>query len=674
MTRLYPGMAFTNIKSNKKTYLPYMLSCIVTISIYYIICSLASNKDIAKLWGGNIIQSYMSFGQLIVSIFALIFLFYINSFLVKKRTGEFGLYNILGMEKRHISKILFFETLYSFLISMSLGLIIGILLDKLMYMIVLNMLEAEIPMGFYISGLGVLKTVTLFGFIFLLILLNSIRQIYRTKPVDLLKSSSAGEREPKAKWALAVIGLICLCSGYFIAVTTKNPIAAFTMFFAAVILVIIGTYMVFTSGSIAFLKLLKKKKSYYYNTKHFISVSGMMYRMKRNAVSLGNICILSTMVIVIVSTTLSMYLGANDSVNKRYPKEIMIEALTDDPMLDDVIDIVETSFNEAGLPVRDQIMYRDLSISTVYEKDTDEFVTNPAKYQGADSISAFNQISTLVFIPLEDYNKTMGTNEKLDQNDVLVYSNRVPLNSNKISVLGKNYNVRKTLDNFLESGSAVANITSSHFIVVKDMSVIDELYELQKEAYGDAASFISTHYMADVTGNPDKNKDTIINTCADVKKTIKSHYPENSFTGRIECRSGQKDSYLTDFSGLFFIGIFLGLLFVIATVLIMYYKQITEGYDDKERFEIMQNVGMSQTEVRKTINSQVLTVFFLPLITAGIHVAFAFPFIYKILTLLSLFNIELFAYCSLGCFLAFALFYGIVYMLTSKLYYGIVKK
>jgi len=667
-------MALNNIKSNKKTYIPYMLSCTLTVGIYYIICSLASNENIAALWGGNIIQSYMSFGQVIVSIFALIFLFYINSFLVKRRTTEFGLYNILGMEKRHIAKIVFFETLYAFLISMISGLLLGLLLDKLMYLIILNMFDAEIPLGFYISRFGILKTVTLFGLIFFLMLIKSLRQIYKSKPVDLLKSGNSGEREPKAKWAIAVAGLICLFAGYYIALTTENPVAAFALFFVAVILVIIGTYLIFTAGSIALLKLLKKKKSYYYNTKHFTSISGMMYRMKRNAVGLANICILSTMVIVMVSATLSMYLGVNDSIEKRYPKEIMMDAIADDPLLDDAVEAIEAALNEKGLSFQNSLSYRDLNVSTVYESDRDEFVADPSLYSGMDSIAAYNHLTNLTFIPLEDYNRTAGKQETLSSNDVLVYSNRTPLKTDTIRVFGKSFHVVKTLDQFIENGNAVADIVSSHFIVVKDMSIVDALYQQQAKQLGKNGSFIMTHYMTDVTGDPEQNKEKIIAACANAQNSISSNHPDSEFSGAIKCRSGQKDSYMLDFSGLFFIGIFLGLLFIIATVLIMYYKQITEGYDDKERFEIMQNVGMSHAEVKKSINAQVLTVFFLPLITAGIHVAFAFPFIYRILTLLSLFNMRLFMGCSLGCFLTFALFYGIVYIATSKLYYGIVRK
>ncbi|MDO4545947.1 MAG: ABC transporter permease [Bacillota bacterium] len=674
MTRLYPSMAFTNIKNNRKTYIPYMLSCIVTIALYYIVCSLGHNESINELWGGNIIQSYMGMGQVIVSIFALIFLFYINSFLVKRRIGEFGLYNILGMEKGHICRIMALETLFTFALVMVLGLGSGILLDRLVYLVVLNILGASIPLGFYVSWFAICKAFALFGVIFFLIFLNSLRQIYKAKPVDLLKSDNVGEREPKVKWVLAILGLICLFTGYFIAVVTENPVAAITLFFAAVILVIVGTYLLFTAGSIALLKILKKKKGYYYKTNHFISVSGMMYRMKRNAVGLANICVLSTMVLVMVSCTLSMYLGVDDSIDKRYPGQMNITALAEDPLIDEAVAVLDQSLANEGLEKKNEISYRDISFSAVYEESTDEFVTEQSRYEGMDAIAMYNKLSVLVFVPLEDYNEAMDTHRTLEAaDDVLVYSNRAPLESDDINVLGKSFQVAETLDEFVPSGNAAANITNSHFIVVKDMSVMYELLAKQTEAYGEHASYMEFVYMTDVAGDPEETEEALIRAYEKASAQLDSGVFDE-FSGFLECRPLEAEGFLQDFSGLFFIGIFLGLLFIMATVLIMYYKQITEGYEDKKRFEILQNVGMSHREVRKSIGSQILVVFFLPLVTAGIHVAFAFPFLYRIMMLMNLFNLGLFAVCTIGCFLVFAAFYTIVYLATAKLYYGIVKK
>ena len=699
MAKLYPGMAFTNIKNNRKTYLPYMLSCSLTIALFYIIGSLGANKGISEMWGGDMISSYMTLGQGVTAIFSVIFLFYINSFLVKRRRSEFGLYNILGMEKKHICRVIFLETVYTFLITMAAGLILGILLDKLLYLIISHMLAAKVPLGFYISVSSILQSLVLFGGIFLLMFLNSMRHIYRSKPVDLLKSRTTGEKEPKAKWLLAVAGVICLAAGYYIAVTTDNPVAAIAMFFIAVVLVIVGTYLVFTAGSIALLKLLKKNKGYYYKTKHFVSISAMMYRMKKNAVGLANICILSTMVLVIISTTLSMYLGVNDALKQRYPAEYNITCMAqDNDYFDQGLKALRDNARSEGLTLTHEIAYRDFSFSAIYEKSKDFFVTDPSLYSNFSAMQKYNQLVTFVVVPLEDYNKAMGTNETLGENEVLAYSSRQELPTGTINVFDLSLHIKKTLPSFMPNGNTAAKISSGHYLVVKDLSVIEKMKTGQNKALGDKAdkfgSWLEINYMADVTGNAEKQKDQIlaayhktwddIQAMNDAADAAKSDAPQPSsiamakgdpgFNGSLECRTNEAASFRGVYSGLFFVGIFLGILFLMATILIMYYKQITEGYEDKQRFTILQNVGMSHHEVKQTIRSQILTVFFLPLVTAGVHIGFAFPFLYRILTLMNLFNLRLFTLCTVGCFLAFALFYWVVYWLTSKVYYGIVKK
>ena len=528
---------------------------------------------------------------------------------------------------------------------------------------------------------------------------NSMRHIYRARPVDLLKSRRAGEKEPKAKWILAVIGVICLAAGYYIAVTTDNPVAAIAMFFIAVVLVIVGTYLVFTAGSIALLKLLKKNKGYYYKTKHFVSISAMMYRMKKNAVGLANICILSTMVLVIISTTLSMYLGVNDALKQRYPAEYNITCMAqDNDYFDQGLKALRDNARSEGLTLTHEIAYRDFSFSAIYEKSKDFFVTDPSLYSNFSAMQKYNQLTTFVVVPLEDYNKSMGINETLGENEVLAYSSRQALPTDTINVFNLSLHVKKTLPDFMANGNTAAKISSGHYLVVKDLSVIEKMKAGQNEALGDKAdkfgSWLEINYMADVTGDAEKQKDEIlaayhktwddIQAMNDAADAAKSDAPQPSsiamakadpgFNGSLECRTNEETSFRGVYSGLFFVGIFLGILFLMATILIMYYKQITEGYEDKQRFTILQNVGMSHHEVKQTIRSQILTVFFLPLVTAGVHIGFAFPFLYRILTLMNLFNLRLFTLCTVGCFLAFALFYWVVYWLTSKVYYGIVKK
>lgn len=700
MTRIYPGMAFSNIIKNRRVYLPYMIACTFTTAIYYIICSLGDNSSLTELWGGNIIRTYMGVGQLIVSIFAVIFLFYVNSFLLKRRQSEFGLYNILGMEKRHIAKIIAFETLYTYMAVAVCGTVFGILLDKLIYLILLKMLGAAVPMGFYISGSAIAKSLILTGAIFVLMLLNSIRLIHKARPVELLRSDSAGEREPKAKWALAVLGVILLGAGYYIAVTVKNPITAFMLFFAAVVLVIAGTYLLFTAGSIALLKLLRKNKNYYYRTKHFISISSMLYRMKRNAAGLANICILSTMVLVMVSATMFMYMGSNEMLRIRYPAEFVISASVDDPGASEAVSLLDDAISKEGLAGKDAITYRDLSINAFYDEKSGGFTTDPDIYQSSSAVDMLDQISTFVFIPLEDYNRCSGRHMKLDSDsDVLVYytgsSAALDPASDTITIDGQQFDIRHELDSMIRNSNIVASINGGCFIIVKDISVIEKILETSAELSGDDQSFISFNYMTDIKGDPKENSDAIGRVYDQVLAAISGLDADGSTdqggsadtdggngesatapgsTVSLQCRSVESVSYTADFTGLFFIGIFLGLLFLMATVLIMYYKQLTEGYEDRKRFEILQNVGMSHAEVRRSINSQILIVFFLPLVTAGIHVAFDFPFIFRVMTLMNLFDKKLFALCTAGCFLAFTVFYIVVYLLTSRLYYRIVRK
>ena len=677
MTRIYPGMAFSNIIKNRRVYLPYMIACTFTTAIYYIICSLGDNSSLTELWGGNIIRTYMGVGQLIVSIFAVIFLFYVNSFLLKRRQSEFGLYNILGMEKRHIAKIIAFETLYTYMAVAVCGTVFGILLDKLIYLILLKMLGAAVPVGFYISGSAIAKSLILTGAIFVLMLLNSIRLIHKARPVELLRSDSAGEREPKAKWALALLGVILLGAGYYIAVTVKNPITAFMLFFAAVVLVIAGTYLLFTAGSIALLKLLRKNKNYYYRTKHFISISSMLYRMKRNAAGLANICILSTMVLVMVSATMFMYLGSNEMLRIRYPAEFVMTASVDDPGAPEAASLLDDAISKEGLAGKDAITYRDLSLNAFYDENTGGFTTDPDIYQSSSAVDMLDQISTFVFIPLEDYNRCSGRHMKLDSDsDVLVYytgSSEAPgSGSDTLTIDGQQFDIRGELDSMIKNSNIVASINGGCFIIVKDISVIEKILETSAELSGDDQSFISFNYMTDIKGDPKENSDAIGRVYDQALAAISGL--DAGSTVSLQCRSVESVSYTADFTGLFFIGIFLGLLFLMATVLIMYYKQLTEGYEDRKRFEILQNVGMSHAEVRRSINSQILIVFFLPIVTAGIHVAFDFPFIFRVMTLMNLFDKKLFALCTAGCFLAFTVFYIVVYLLTSRLYYRIVRK
>ncbi|WP_455542640.1 FtsX-like permease family protein [Intestinibacter sp.] len=667
---LYLRLAVTNIKKNAKTYVPYIITSVLTICMFYIICSLAYNPNLSKACGTNSMSYILALGTWVCGIFTVIFLFYTNSFLMKRRKKEFGLYNILGMEKKHISRVVLCETLIITVISLVLGILVGILFDKLMLLILLSMFTVKIPLGFYISSKSLRFTITLFLIIFVLIFLNSIRQIHLAKPIELLQGGSVGEKEPKAKWFIAVLGIICLGSGYYISVTTTNPIAAVYMFFIAVILVIIGTYLLFTAGSIVLLKALRKNKNYYYKTKNFISLSGMIYRMKQNAVGLANICVLSTMVLVMVSSTFSLWSGMNDVLDSFYPREFAFSPSNhSDKDINELKTWINNNLDKFEQKPKDVVEYTYLNFACI--KDGDTFIVD--RNNGTYS-NMINDISNLFFMTADDYNKMTSSNISLNADEVIAYSNREQYNLPNFKIFDKTFKIKDTLDDFPNNRYMSSNVATSYCFIVKDMDIINNIYKLQKEVYGDNSSNIEYYYAFNLNTDAE-TKIKIYDKFTDDLETMGS-YKENTdkyvYEGQLECRETSKNDLIALYGGLYFIGVFLGILFMIATILIMYYKQISEGYDDKDRFEIMQKVGISQSDIKKSIHSQVLTVFFLPLIVAGIHIAFAFPFITKLLAVLNLTNVKLFAMASIGGFLIFSVFYAIVYRITARSYYKIV--
>lgn len=663
---MYPRLAFDNIRKNARTYIPYILTCSFAVAMFYIMKSLSLNEGIENVQGGNTIAYILNLGTYIIAIFVCIFLFYTNSFLMKNRKKEFGLFNILGMEKRHISKIIGFESLYVSLISFSTGIFTGIVLDKLMYLMILKFMKAEIPLGFYISKNAIVSTVIIFGILFSLIFLNSLRMIHLSKPIELLKGGNTGEKEPKAKWLFALAGIIFLGAGYYIAVTTKNPVKALLLFFIAVVLVILGTYLIFTAGSIAFLKILKANKKYYYKTNHFISVSGMIYRMKQNAVGLANICVLSTMVLVTLAPTVSMMVGVEDIIMQRYPYQLeVIGYNADDETIQGVFDIVNEAAKEENIGITEQVVYSSLQFSALYTGGDEFFFSTDY-----NDMSMIDNVYNLNFITAKDYSAYIGKEITLNDDEVIFYSNRVKYNNDSFTLFDKTYKIKEHTDNYISDGLMAADLISTFGIVVKDMSMMQDFQKKQAEVYGKNSSSIVSYCQI----NTDGDAEAQIRLNDRIWQKMEPYIQDTDVAYYSECREEKRDSAYGLYGGFFFLGLFLSVLFTIAAVLIIYYKQISEGYNDKSRFEIMQKVGMSEHEVKKSIHSQVLTVFFMPLITAGIHTAFAFPIVKKILAMMQLTNTKLFLFTTIGVYLAFAVIYAAVYLMTAKVYYKIVKK
>lgn len=660
---MYTKLAITNIKNNRQFYFPYLLTGIITVAMFYIMCALESNPGIQSMPGAKNLGLILRLGIGVIGIFAVIFLFYTNSFIIKRRKKELGIYNILGMEKRHIAKILSKEAFFTAIIAIGGGLVTGVLFHKLACMLLYRMIGFNGGITFSFSKKGVMITAILFAIVYLLTYIYDLFQVQLANPIELLQSGNKGEREPKTKAIMAVLGVLCLGAGYFIAITTKNPIKALTLFFVAVILVIIGTYLLFTAGSIALLKILRRNKGYYYQTKHFTSVSGMIYRMKQNAVGLANICILSTMVLVAVSTTVSLYVGVEDIMKERYPNEINISAYYDTgaPAEDSIAPIVEKSVKESGRKIRHEEDYLELYFAAI--KDQGQYSLDKEKVK-----TAGDRVSGFVVLTREDCKKKYNEEiPELAENEVALFTIK-KTDMDTLVLENRSYHVKeiKQFQN-TEDFETIADIMDEYYyVIVNDVQDMELLWQLQKEIYQENSSSISRQVRLDIDGDSEQKKECFEN--------IKTALGPEQAKARIliDSRQSNLDEFYQIYGGFLFLGLFLGILFLMITVLIIFYKQISEGYDDKERFSIMEKVGMSNNEVKATIRSQVRTVFFLPILMAAVHVGMAFPMIKRLLSLFGLSNTALFAGCMAGTILVFALIYLLVFLKTSKTYYKIV--
>lgn len=652
---LYGRLALSNLKKNGKIYLPYLLTCIGTVMMFYLMQFLYTNpwvKTHASL------MMVLGMGCVVVGLFAFIFLFYTNSFLMKQRKKEIGLYNILGMGKRHIGKIMAYESIYIGIFGIGIGLLCGILFSKLMLLLLARLLGFQLGVSFYVSVGSVLTSVIFFGIIFTLTLIYNLQQIHLAKPVELLQGGNIGEKEPKTKWVLAILGIVTLGVGYYMALTTKSPMEALALFFIAVILVIIGTYSIFTAGSIAGLKFLRNRKKYFYKLNHFTSVSGMIYRMKQNAVGLANICILSTMVLVMISTTSSLFIGSEDALRNQNPRDIFVNGY-EVPLetQESILKIFKSTLKSEGVKGEDLVAY---SYREIYLDKTPEGLVNNYGKMNMES-TAYVRL-----IPVEEYNRMENKNVKLNENEALVYSTNVDYEKNE--KLFKDLDIRaiKQVDHLSVENLYYSSYMDVSFIVINQQQIKDlvKLYDKEND---------QKEYKMYIGVNADIESEKQIKLSDQIYKNIEKvegmHYGALSYG----CIASDKDEFLSVYGGLFFLGIFLGTLFTMAMILIIYYKQISEGYDDKRRFEIMQKVGMSKKEVKKSIQSQVKTVFFIPLVTAVIHLAFAFSMIRKLLSVLNLTNVTLFIICTLVTVLVFTILYAVVYALTAKTYYKIVE-
>lgn len=655
----YFRLSLLNLVKNRRTTLPYFLATSLSIAMFSILHMIANNAGLNAIHGADYVKELMRIGVYVVGLFSAIFLFYTNSYLIKRRKKEFGLYAILGLGKKHIIRMLLYETAIIMAISLCLGISMGVLLQKLLFMALLSLLRIPVPLGFSIHLPSVVITAILFLCIFALLLLNNLRYIILSQPISLLKGEQQGEREPKTKWILFLIGVIALGAGYVIAIRTKAPLDALMFFFVAVVLVIVGTYALFTAGSIVVLKTLRKNKKFYYKTPHFIGISSMLYRMKQNAAGLASICILSSAVLVMLSATVSMNIGMEDTLSNMYIREISVRTVqtASEETIAHIDEAFSEAFVDAGITPLEDISYRYITL-LANEEESGFRLPSSANVVGAANVQ-------LNFIPLEEYNAITGENKQLEPGEILTYSKLDKINKDlyteKVLLGSIQYTVRECLDEFPIVTQIGMNYMSDLYIVVSDMEALRALgASLESESQYNGICY----YKGANVGERELE--------SQIAGAISERLKAMDIRAVTTSEDGVRSEFYALYGGLLFLGLFLGGLFLMATVLIIYYKQISEGNEDKARYDIMQKVGLTKAEIRRTIRSQTLLLFYLPLFAAAMHLCFAFQMIAKMLSILGLLNVPLFAACTAGVVLVFGAVYVVTYQATSRVYYRIV--
>ena len=585
-TGFYPKLAFDGIRKNRRMYVPFICTCIGMVMMFYIISYLHYSDSVAAMRGGAIVRTMLNLGTITVGIFSCIFLFYTNSFLIRRRKKEFGLYHILGMGKRNIARILFWETMLTALISLVIGIGFGILFSKLAELGMLRLMHAQATYSMQISPDSILFTITVFGCIFILLFFNALRQIHFSGAISLIRSENVGEKPPKGNWILGILGLGCLVVAYYLAVTVADPVSALGMFFIAVILVIFGTYLIMIAGSVLFCRLLQKNKHYYYKANHFVSISSMVYRMKRNGAGLASICILATMVLVMLSTTVSLYFGMDDVLSNRYPYQFntTVSYNSFDTMSDEntasILKLASDAMDKYECTQSNVSDYRSACFYG-YLIDNDFVCDTP--FDSHSETANYLEGKIFYFVPLSDYNKMMGTNETLESDEALLFSTRdSAYNESTISFEhGMKYTIKKQIDKFVPDGNSMANISTTFVLIVPDIhAAVDAIAALPDN---EKSVYFYWHYNFDTN----LNRDDQILLANDLSSTISDFFTQSykQNTGikscQFESRAANYEDFFADFGGLFYLAIVLSIVFLLAAVLIIYYKQISEGYEDQ---------------------------------------------------------------------------------------------
>ena len=654
-------LAWSGIRKNRKLYLPYCLTIIGMVMMSYIMQALSYAPALHSFKGANQLEAILSLGKLAIAVFAAIFLLYTNSFLIRRRYREFGLYNVLGMDKNALCRVAFWENLIVALVGLAVGLALGTLLYKLAELGLVNMIRGQVDDSIIVEPESLEFTLVIFAVIFALIMIRSLIQVRHTRPLELLRSESAGEKPPRANYLLGLLGLGLLGGAYYMAVTISNALSAFTWFFVAVLMVIAGTYLVMISGSVVLCRLLQKWKGYYYKKQHFVSVSSMAYRMKRNGAGLASICILATMVLVMISSTGSLYIGAEDAMANRYPHDsgltLRLSRLEwmDDAHMAEIEAALDGTLEAQKVTPTAREIYRYATISGVFAGE--ELLTDPTE---AGGVTNYNEVYSLYFVPQEDYNRLFGTDLQLQPGQALAGAYNCSLQWDTIQIGQLQLEIAGQMPRDMTMGVMKVSVVPSVVLVVSDMQELSGLESLGVT-------------MSDYCGfDFDLPEEDIVAVHQALCESLKTLSIADGIKVQSECPILERDDFYLTFGGLFFIGIMLSVIFIAAAALIIYYKQVSEGYEDQSRFAIMRKVGMTRQDIKKSINSQILTVFFTPLLMAGIHLAFAFPLVWQLLTMFSLTNKRLAICTNIGAFLIFCVFYVVIYRFTAHAYYRIV--
>lgn len=667
----YPKLALDGIKKNRRMYLPYIFSGAGLTAICYILFFLASSALLEHMKGGSVLRMLLPIGIVVVCLFSLIFMFYSNSFLLRQRNKEFGLYHVLGMDKRNLGRIMLWENLLLFAASVSSGLVLGIALSKFAELCMVNLLKGSVSYTLRIEATAIGKTVLPFAVIYALLFIHSLFRVRCSSTLELLGSANTGERPPKANWFFAVIGVIVLGIAYYIALAIKQPLSAILWFMVAVVMVMLATYLLFIAGSVALCSILQKNKKYYYKPNHFVSVSSMVYRMKRNGAGLASICVLVTIVLVMLTSTLSLYIGAEDSLNANYPNDICVT--THLPKLElfqeESFAKMRSALKEKVEDMKNEWECHAVEIPGLLTGNT--FYEDQMAHSVMD-VSKLEDVCYLSLITLEDYNQMMGQNETLAEGECLLFCYKTAYMGDSITIEHCGTLQIKDRPEQVKLPPYILQLTVPVVtLVVRDSAALLAPLETVSDPLTKISLEPMWYYSFDIDGGAEEQL-KLYERLREEMDDIVIHADDGSYAYRLDCRENEKITFYGLYGALFFVGILLSVVFVFATVLIIYYKQISEGYEDQKRFEVMQKVGMTKAEIRRSVNSQVRTVFFLPLLLAGIHLAVAFPIIWKLLQMFLFENVTLMVVVNVVSFAVFALIYAVVYRITSNAYYTIV--